>query len=258
MRISVVFLLVVGTHLPPETLARTWNDISQYHKISPRDPSLDDNIVEADPLRFSPRPSMAPNASPSFSPTMSAPSEVASPALTITPKPAAIPSHSPSLTPTGMPSVALSATPTLSPTLGEFAPNPVPSNPPLGYFNYDYRHSSLYGPGYPEVVQHNATMNKTQYFNNGWSAVTIPDDGYWNEFGENGSGPWQGVLSKNNPSKSQCSNIGQQSPIDIRPNGAECFEFHQIRSRVSEMQCVLVHFASEKSSHGCVLLSLVI
>jgi hypothetical protein len=237
MKPSVVFLLVIGPHLLNGTLARTWNDITQYHKISPRDPSLDDNIliVEADPLRAS----VAPIASPSFSPATWEPSEVASPALTVTRTPTTMPSYSHSLIETDMPSVALSDTPTSSPTLGEFAPNPVPSNPPLGYFNYDYRPSSLYGPGNPQVVVHNATVNKTLYFNNGWSAVTIPDDGYWNEFGENGFGPWQGLLSKYNPSKNQCSNIGQQSPIDIRPNRAECFEFHQIRSRVSQIRGVL-------------------
>jgi hypothetical protein len=147
-----------------------------------------------------------------------------------------MPSHSPSLTPTALPSDSPSAVPTSSPTRDEFAPNPVPSNPPPEYFNYDGRRSSEYGPGHPEVVYHNASMNKLQYFNNGWANVTIPNSDYWNEFDDDGFGPWQGVLSKHMPSINHCSNIGEQSPIDIRPTGAKCEEHHQIRSLVSCMQ----------------------
>lgn len=216
MRITVVFLLVPAL-CATGTLARTWSDISPYHETTISDPSLDDLSVESDALLFTMSPSMAPS-SPSTSSTTAVPSEIQ----------------------TALPSEAQSSIPTSSPTRDEFAPNPVPSDPPLGYFNYDYRRSSAYGPGYPKEVYHNASMNKVEYFNNGWVNVAIPNNDYWNEFDDDGFGTWQGVLSKHSPSRNHCSNVGEQSPIDIRPTGAKCEEHHQIRTQVSRLHCLRV------------------
>lgn len=245
MRIAVVFLLA-NALFPTGTLARTWSDISPYHEASISDPSLDDLTVESDALLFTVSPSMGPSDSLSASPTKPKSSEIPLPVPTITPKPTTAASHSPS------------SVPTSSPTRDDFAPNPVPPDPPLGYFNYDYRRSSAYGPGYPKEVYHNASMNKVEYFNNGWANATISNKDYWNEFDDDGFGAWQGVLSKHSPSRNHCSNIGEQSPIDIRPTGAKCEEHHQIRTRVSWMHRLRLQVAFKGLTRTCEFLSLVI
>lgn len=226
-------VLFISSYLVKGTSARSWEDVIPFHGLDPLDASLagGDLLEETDPFLFTKSPSMAPNLRPSASPTTSEPSKAPTSAPTITLQPTHKATNSPSVTPSSSPSAAPSVTPTSSPTLDEFPPNPSPSNAPNFYFNYDP--SSDYGPGDPQVVYHNASMNKVQYFSNGWASVVIPDDGYWNEFGPNGTGPWQGVLTRHDPIQNRCGNVGKQSPIDVRPTGAECVEHHQIRSRVS-------------------------
>ena len=219
VKLSTLLPCVLGVCLVPDICARVWTDIAIYHGLEPIDASLSDDarIDEVDPFFFTASPSMSPTRLPGMQPTISP---------TVTPRP---PGPPPTMKPSFSPSTSPSTMPTSSPTLDEFAPNPVPSNPPNTYFNYDP--SSPYGPGNPQVVYHNASMNKVQYFSNGWESVE--SDGYWNEFGDNGFGPWQGTLSRHELSRNRCGNIGKQSPIDVVSTRASCFEHHQIRSRVS-------------------------
>jgi hypothetical protein len=96
----------------------------------------------------------------------------------------------------------------------------------------------MYGPGYPQVVRHNTTTFKTVYQQNAWRTRRLPTDWYWREFDsvENGGfGPWAGVLAPKDPGINQCGNVGSQSPIDLIPNGAMCFEHHQIRTRRGDL-----------------------
>lgn len=230
MKISSLLSCVLGICLVPDISARVWTDITMFHGLEPVDASLFDDarIDEVDPFFFTARPSMPPALLPGMLP--STPESSNQPTLSPTvslrasgPPPTMKPSFSPSTSP--------SMTPTSSPTLDEFAPNPVPTNPPNTYFNYDP--SSVYGPGNPQVVYHNASMNKVQYFSNGWESAK--SDAYWNEFGDNGFGPWKGILSRHGLSQNRCGNIGMQSPIDVVSTGASCFEHHQIRSRSGDM-----------------------
>lgn len=68
---------------------------------------------------------------------------------------------------------------------------------------------------------------------------------YWKEFGLNGYGPWNGVLTNHSVETNMCGNSGRQSPIDIRetPN-SKCYETHQVRSRVS-LECLFGEGESE-------------
>lgn len=230
MKRATSFLFVLGSCLVSETDAREWTDITLFHGLEPIAASsigdVDARIDEVDPFFFTASPLMPPTLLPSASPSTSEPSKQPTPAQTVTPRPTSRP---PSMSPSFAPCSAPSMTPTSSPTLDEFAPNPAPSNAPSTYFNYDP--TSPYGPGNPQLVYHNSSLNKVVYFSNGWESAA--GDGYWKEFDDNGFGPWQGVLSRHQLSKSHCGNVGKQSPIDVKSNGAECYEHHQIRSRVS-------------------------
>jgi hypothetical protein len=112
------------------------------------------------------------------------------------------------------------------------ANNDPPPNPDQSYFNYDNQRTARWGPGYPELVRLNATYTRIEYQNNAWGSRIPPVDWYWNEFDQNGTGPWAGILANKNPRKNRCEKFGEQSPIDIRESGAECLEHHQIRTRV--------------------------
>lgn len=114
--------------------------------------------------------------------------------------------------------------------------NPVPLNPPRGYFNYDVSRNARYGPGYPSYYQYGNEF-RIRYENNAWGNVQKIDnfDYYWDEFGGDGIGwgAWKGVLANHNMVQSVCSSGNNQSPIDIRLSGVACVETHQIRHRVS-------------------------
>ena len=101
------------------------------------------------------------------------------------------------------------------------------------YFNYDQDAGAPFGPGNPRTVRHNATTFKTEYVNNAWESDVVPEDFYWSEFDIGGHGPWAETLASRIPSRNRCHRVGLQSPIDVRENGAICYEHHQIRVRVS-------------------------
>ena len=233
MNLSIgTFLLVCGAFAAPAT-ARKWADIKTYHTWNVYDGRFGSEADEADPLLFTPHPSTPPSRS--ISPSTE-PSVMPSDQPTRNPTRTSIPSRSPSKMPTkrsDRPSNVPSSNPSSEPTEMEFPENPAPSNPNSSYFDYNVGPGADYGPGYPELVPHNDTYIKIQYFNNGWTTRTPPKDWYWSEFDVNGTGPWKGILANRNPTKNQCDGSADQSPIDIRDNGAECFEHHQIRKLVS-------------------------
>ena len=131
--------------------------------------------------------------------------------------------------------------PILAPTTLTPAPSqraypeiPPPQNPDGGYFNYDYRAISPYGPGQPQLINYNSTTFLYAYPGNGWTRVATSVYNYWNEFGNNGFGPWKAELAEHMPEMNICDSVGLQSPIDVRETeGSICRENHEIRSRVS-------------------------
>lgn len=222
---SLPLLLCIGV-LPSS--ARKWQDLQTVHAPIPRD------IVRS--LHFESDP-FSPTLPPTLSPTGQGSNTPTPPTPTVSP---------PSLDPTRRPTIGTAsptrvddpttANPTRSPTHGPtveaFPDNDTPMNPPRGYFNYDTSESALYGPGTPMLVFENDDF-VIRYQNNGWEYVLPSDDYYWDEFGANGHGPWNGILEGRNMDENMCGSGARQSPIDIRLSGVACVEHHQIRTRVS-------------------------
>lgn len=119
--------------------------------------------------------------------------------------PTFLPSNPPSLTASSSPSDLPSAVPT---SMDPYPPSPVPLIPDKGYFNYN--NMSNYGP-------------------ENWNSVGLPDPFYWSEFDDPGYGPWKGLLKSRMVTTNVCAIGQQQSPIDVRENGAVCYEIHQVR-----------------------------
>jgi hypothetical protein len=233
MKLSIgTFLVLCGT-LGASATARKWADIKTYHTWNVYDGRFGSEVDEGDPLLFTPHPSSPPSRS--ISPSME-PTVIPSNDPTRNPTRTKLPSRSPSSYPTkrsNRPSTMPSSNPSSEPTELSFPENDAPLNPNSSYFDYNVGPGADYGPGYPELVPHNETYIKIEYFNNGWTTRTPPKEWYWSEFDVNGTGPWKGILGNRNPTKNQCDGSPDQSPIDIRDNGAECLEHHQIRKLVS-------------------------
>jgi hypothetical protein len=223
MRYYLHSTLVCVLFLAQEASARTWRDIQTYHDPSPRD-AIRYQQFEIDPFKFSPAPSS----------TMSQTTTEVQPqgptGTSSTRRPTRPPVETP-LLPNPSPTRTPTKNPTQSPSLDPFPPIDPPQNPPSQYFNYDLRDSSDHGPGYPALI-HTTEGFKIEYQNNAWTTVQTSD--YWDEFGRNGFGTWDGVLTNRNMEVNQCGNVGMQSPIDIRMSGVACVEHHQIRTRVSQ------------------------
>jgi hypothetical protein len=205
--------------LPDNALARSWTDIVPLHGMSPLGRSVNELFVETDPL-FTSVPTVslptAPMASPTIFEFFLPTDEPSAPAPTKNPTPR--PTHGPTELPTTPPDM--------------FLPNVIPLNPDQWYFNYDTTPGSLYGPGYVGISQVDNTYI-VGYKNNAWGNVANPPDSYWSEFDDNGVGPWSGTLANRQPLRNQCGRVGMQSPIDVRDNGANCAEHHEVRSLVS-------------------------
>lgn len=240
MRKPALFLLfgIVAGILPTASLARTWLDVDTYHSPDTIYPDLANHMFETDPLWFTLFPSEPPSAAPSMAstgrPTIT-PEPTTSPSTSLSDLPTSYPSVSPT---TSMPSGLPSDAPSDNPTLDPFPEHDPPENATaFNYFNYDDSPDSIYGPGTPELVPHSSTDFHVEYRNNAWQFFKPPDNWYWREFDspENGGfGPWEDVLSKRF-GHNDCANVGQQSPIDVVPNGAECLEHHQIRTRRGDL-----------------------
>jgi len=154
-------------------------------------------------------PTYGPTTSPTFSPTTDSPSM----------QPSMSPSREPSMSPTETPD--------------PYPSFPVPQNPPRWYFNYDTSDTSTHGPGEMGLVNVGGTM-RVGVKNNEWGSVRNPPGFYWTEFTNQGSGAWKGVLQNRNVNANLCEVGRFQSPIDLRPSGAICHEFHEVRSLVSQ------------------------
>ena len=95
-------------------------------------------------------PTNVPGPTPTFAPSAShpTPKPTSNPTRVPTPKPTEgptkDPTKSPTVSPTSSPTNPPTASPTPRPTVAYIPPNPVPPNPPRGYFNYDP--TSEYGP----------------------------------------------------------------------------------------------------------------
>ncbi|GKY95275.1 hypothetical protein MPSEU_000489500 [Mayamaea pseudoterrestris] len=133
--------------------------------------------------------------------------------------------------PTNAPSTAASVSPT-----NLYPPVNPPLDPDPWFFNYDTRRSSKYGPGYPSLQDINGSPIMG-YNNNAWGQVEKQPYSYWEEFTDNGFGPWQGVLQNRDILRNMCGRVGMQSPVDIRPSGgAVCREHHEIRTRPGDFR----------------------
>lgn len=225
MKPIATLLIIISCQLPVCTFSRSWTEINPYHGFSSVDWGGLAVLSEQDPL--SPMTlSPFPTENPTFMPTV-----IPSPTSKPTGRPTGIPTSSPSI----MPSVAPTAGPvTPAPSQRAYPEIPPPQNPDAGYFNYDYRTINAYGPGQPQLVNYNSTSYRYAYPGNGWTKVSTSIYNYWNEFGANGFGPWQGTLAEQMPGINKCDNVGLQSPIDVRETeGSLCRDSHEIRSRVS-------------------------
>lgn len=201
-------LLILG---PYQAFSRSWTDVDLLHNS---DQQFHVGVLkfEVDPFSTKRR---IPTKSPSPSPEEARPSD---------PKPTRVPFDGDEKPPGN------TAAPATNLTDSErFFESPVPQNPPRGYFNYDIRDSSLYGPGYPAMIRDDDGF-KIVYQNNAWKFVQNPNNFYWREFTNNGFGAWSGSLATRDFSENQCGNVGMQSPIDIRLSGVACVEHHQIRT----------------------------
>lgn len=217
----------------PSADARKWTDIVDPQDMTLRDPAMAFHFFEEDPFLFMETSTQPPLSNPgTIDPQTSVPplTGVNSPGPSPSSQTDAPETWQPTPPPTNSPTSFRTASPSANP----YPENPVPSSPPSSYFNYDPSKSNPYGPGYPELQKYNETTLAVMYENNGWAQTGVPDDFYWDEFDdERGFGPWRGVLGVRSPERNRCDRIGDQSPIDIRPSGAECYEHHQIRIRVS-------------------------
>ena len=251
---SFALLTTIHVAFASSSRSRLWTSIAVFHRLTPLDLQLSHQIFEHNPLRFTMMPSDVPSLQPSITPS-DVPSDLPSlnpshspsvsimPSITPSMNPSTLPSNLPSSEPSFTPTLHPSITPTKRPTLGSFAPTEdqypeieLPQNISTSYFNYEVLRNSVYGPGYPDLIRHNSTTMKIQYQNNGWANATNPKgaDFYWSEFDDGGDGIWNGTLANNLRKGNQCNNVGKQSPIDVRDNGAKCIEHHQIRNRVSQ------------------------
>ena len=194
---------------------------------STKSPSASPTISVTDAPTLS--PSIKPTRSPSASPTVAS---SASPSVDISDAPSFFPSASPSVDisdvpsflPTSAPTVGPSQTPTSIPSSFptdkptprpthkpvEIIPDSVePDRPPKGYFNYNPK--SPFGP------------NKWKNIN----AIQTEEYSYWVEFADKINPP----MENNYCNWQKGNNANKQSPLDIVDTGAECHEYHEIRTK---------------------------
>jgi hypothetical protein len=214
--------------LPSLTTARSWRQIEPLHGWNVADYLGSTWRVETNPLYTSTPTSMPTTATP-------------------TGKPSSMPSLQPSSKPSLQPSPAPSSSPTATPD--PYPPNDPPANPDGWYFNYDTSMNANYGPGHAGIIQTGNNKFVVGYKNNKWGSVTHPPVDYWSEFTDSGFGPWVGILANSDPTHNFCDGVGNQSPIDIRPNGS-CNETHEVRSKVSVLVLHVKYFhVAESLTH---------
>ena len=169
--------------------------------------------------------SAAPSEHPSTLPSV-ATSEFPSSVPSIAPStlPSFPPSQNPSRVPSTTPSTLPSSTPTVAPTQFYIPVNPVPSQPPRGYFNYD-PYDNQYGP-------------------KRWSRVATSQHPLREFTNATGYGPFRGHLEEKEPLLNMCdAPERRQSPKDLTSTGGvpcdlldgqlcDCDAHHEIRTKV--------------------------
>ena len=164
-------------------------------------PQTQASIFESSPSTIAPSPS------PSTEPTKS-------------------PTGTPTISPSETPTVAPTNNPTIAPTVDPYKDHEPPDNPDPWYFNYDDTAIAS-----AALVQNSNGLFEVSNQQHSWGTVSLPPNSYWNEFSDDGFGPWKNILQIHDPSKNQCADGQMQSPIDVRENGAICRERHQVRSQ---------------------------
>ena len=220
--------------------ARDWTDIVSPMILNPLDSQGLAYILQTDPLNngdLLPSQAHLPTSGSYTAPQTPSPTTFEprkglseSPTKRPTKRPTLPPTAMPTSQPTSQPTVKATSPPTEAPD--PYPENPPPSNPPSTYFNYNTSDASPYGPGELALLQKDGTF-RVGVKNNNWGSVSNPSDFYWEEFTDNGWGPWKGVLANRDVQKNICETGQMQSPIDLKSNGATCGEHHQIRTLVS-------------------------
>lgn len=205
LALSIVFFVLLGTFLlgliavaaSPRHRNRFFDGIGGQSQVE-----KGVNIEDREEIDDVSLPSPQEPSNPSQPGTVEMDSDDPSPPLqspTTTLAPSYHPTSSPSSRPTQAPSV--------SPTLQYIPANPIPQNPPRGYFNYDV--DSPYGP-------------------NNWHKVDTSQ--HWlQEFGPDGFGAWDSHLDYD-PTVNRCMEGGKnQSPKDL-VEMTPCLATHEIRT----------------------------
>ena len=215
-RLSILFVLLVVVIILGVSLSGNSDEDQDNLTSSSNLNSGGDVDAEEEQLTPTPAPTMFGTGAPTVTRAPTSSPTTATPTTSPSASPTGTPTSQPSNTPTGKPSSLTSAPTTLSPTNSPTTffvpPNPVPQEPPLGYFNYDMD-DALYGP-------------------NNWQNVDT--SGHWlREFTENGFGTYQGYFDGLNPTRNRCdASMWVQSPIHLDGN-TRCTATHEIRSWVS-------------------------
>jgi carbonic anhydrase len=236
--LRVVLLLV----FLEQSWARSWRDLELIQDLEPKDIAAvvylnTQDLLQRSVLSESSTQLARERASTEKSlPTTNAPSP--SPLLVQSAKPSFRPSGSPTRPPTASPM----SSPSIAPTSDPYKENEPPANPDKWYFNYDLSAASRFGPGKLGLIRENGAFT-VDIENDQWGQVARPPDDYWTEFTDNGFGPWKGTLQNHDPTKNICQTGNQQSPIDVRENGAVCYEHHQVRTLPGDFQVTGEHVA---------------
>jgi carbonic anhydrase len=225
--------------------ARTWNDVTSNEHIQFEDTVGNRYIrmmerkyeIEA----FTGSDGVYNNnhaSSPSFEPTSSTDSPsyeptdlpiTTQPTYPPTPNPTALPTTVFTSIPTSKPTLTPTSIPTSLPTtfVDPFAPAIVPKHPDSFYFNYDNSTFSQYGPGQLGLIEEKGKFH-VGIQNNQWGKVNVPSNFYWQEFSNNGWGPWKDSFDNTIFVNNVCNSGQMQSPIDLRTRSG-CDASHQIR-----------------------------
>ena len=206
----VIGLFLIAISIISGTITAVWVTRNDGSETGSSSSSSNTSLQEGAPTPLRATPSLTPSNAPSSAPSV-APSTAPSAAPSMAPSV----SGAPSLVPSDVPTVVVSQAPTQEIVEYRVPANPVPSNPPSSYFNYDISDSE-HGP-------------------ERWHRVnTNTRDNYLREFGPSGFGPFRGHFDRD-PTENRCDRRGAMSPLDLYQTDrreAKCDAHHQIRTRV--------------------------
>lgn len=228
--------------------ARSWRDIELVQDGNPVDTSAQAYLNMQNLLHRSEVLGSSSQLTQELPQTEHSPPRTDAPSPSPLTAPSAMPSSHPSSSPSRLSTVRPTSSPTTAPTLDPFKVNIPPANPDKWYFNYDSSATSRYGPGQMGLILENGAFT-VDVENDHWGEVTRPPIDYWTEFTDNGFGPWKGTLQNHDPTRNICHIGTQQSPIDVRENGAQCHEHHQVRPLPGDFQVTGDHVAKRIDSN---------